>query len=841
VLVLVALAGLGLVVRSWSSRGAVELSEGSDSRPEVVQARPPAPVPREDYTFDEVAALLRRQASRVRFEDDVLEVGRRRLRVCYSIDTSLQREAGELLRRYHPRYGAIAMVESHTGRVLLLSSFVNEGEPFLGRNLYCRSFFPAASVFKIVTAAAAIERGRLLPSSELRQAGRNHTLYSFQLDSTLSSYRTITLADAFAYSINPVFGRLGIYVLGREGLAEYSERFGFGEPIPFEFDIDSSTVGAFDSTFGMAEVASGFNQDTRMSPLFGALLGAAVAEEGVMMAPRVVDSLIDIRDSRRVFTAETRPWRLAVQRALEPQGRLIRSRLVFVGDEDFDPLARSVSSSPRLLRDLVTQRGGKKLGPFEVETEVELRKPLMNLVRLVRKRAEVVADVQQGFASESRLAVASALLDETVRQLDEVLERRSAWTLSRLRAEVVGSAGDRGQSAWVMLLVLVGKHLRTFRARARAELCKGSGLAQAACRGPDDYAATLSLLQSEGALVKEGLVQPCGGAAAGLFMQDWGSIETTEFELTARAVAELGYDRQAPAAAVDRAPDLIEPRLKLSDVVLDGATARAMELATAHARNAGVLLGTWGLGRVLPWGRGVTLLFWGPPGTGKTATAEALAGELGCALLVADYSAIENCYVGQTEKNIVATFARARQSRALLFWDEADAILADRDEASRSWEVSRVNVLLQELERFEGVCVLATNRRPALDGALERRISLKVEFARPGRDLRARLWRTLLPTEMPLAGDVDVEALAAWDLSGGGITNVIVNGARAALVRSGDHHPDRGDPRSAKSPVVAVALQDLEEAYRSERSSWWTSKGTATRGVIGFRRESSDS
>jgi cell division protein FtsI/penicillin-binding protein 2 len=280
----------------------------------VLQAPLPAPKPaREEYTFEEVSALLRRQAPRLRLQDDVLEVGRKRLLVRYSIDSSLQRQAEVFLKRYRPKYAAIAMVESRTGRVLLLTSYVNEGEPFLGRDLYCRNYFPAASVFKLVTAAGAIERGKLTPASELRQTGRNHTLYTFQLESNLKNYRTISLADAFAYSINPVFGRLGIYVLGREGLLEYAGRFGFGEPIPFELSADSATIGACDSTFEQAEVASGFNQDTRMSPLFGALMAAAVAENGTLNAPRVVDSMVDIRENRRVYAAETRPWRLAVQ------------------------------------------------------------------------------------------------------------------------------------------------------------------------------------------------------------------------------------------------------------------------------------------------------------------------------------------------------------------------------------------------------------------------------------------------------------------------------------------------------------------------------------------------
>ena len=207
-------------------------------------------------------------------------------------------------------------------------------------------------------------------------------------------------------------------------------------------------------------------------------------------------------------------------------------------------------------------------------------------------------------------------------------------------------------------------------------------------------------------------------------------------------------------------------------------------------------------------------LFYGPPGTGKTATAEALAAELGRPLLTADYSKIQNCFVGQTEKNIVALFRRARRHNAVLFWDEADAMFHDRDAASRAWEVRDVNVLLQEIERFDGVCILATNRKPTLDKALARRITAKVEFPRPDRARRADIWRKLLPPRMPLAEDVDPERLAEADLSGGEIKNVILNAARLACGRS---------------PDSQVTAQDLHQAATMELAG----RGE-TRRVAGF-------
>jgi SpoVK/Ycf46/Vps4 family AAA+-type ATPase len=240
-------------------------------------------------------------------------------------------------------------------------------------------------------------------------------------------------------------------------------------------------------------------------------------------------------------------------------------------------------------------------------------------------------------------------------------------------------------------------------------------------------------------------------------------------------------------------------------------------MAIAQVRHADLLIRNWGLAQTLPYGRAVSMLFSGPSGVGKTACAETVAHELGRPILVADYSRIQDCWVGETEKNIVNTFRNARRNRAVLFWDEADAMFYDRNQTRSSWEVRDVNVLLQELERFDGVCVLATNRKASLDPALERRLTLKVEFERPGRDLRRRIWQKLLPAKMPLGPDVDLDRLAAWDLSGGEIKNVILNAARLAL---------------ARDPKGLVRMQEFEQAASMSDGSGWSK---AKR--VGFTKE----
>jgi len=215
----------------------------------------------------------------------------------------------------------------------------------------------------------------------------------------------------------------------------------------------------------------------------------------------------------------------------------------------------------------------------------------------------------------------------------------------------------------------------------------------------------------------------------------------------------------------------------------------------------------WGLSEILSYGTSVTALFSGPPGTGKTACAEAFSYQLNKPIITVNYSEMQSKWVGETEKKIVKIFREAQDSQAVLFWDEADAMFYDRDSASHNWEVRDVNILLQELERFEGVCILSTNRKIRLDKALERRIAIKIEFERPDRQLRRQIWNTLVPKSMPLSPDVSIEDLSEEDLSGGEIKNIVLNAARLSLMRE-DH--------------AVVTMIDFEKAIQMERQGSWT-------------------
>lgn len=228
----------------------------------------------------------------------------------------------------------------------------------------------------------------------------------------------------------------------------------------------------------------------------------------------------------------------------------------------------------------------------------------------------------------------------------------------------------------------------------------------------------------------------------------------------------------------------LDPRFTVDRVILDVEARSAVEDVLWQVREGRFLLEDWEMGKLLEKGRGVVALFAGLPGTGKTMTAEAMAGSLGKKLLIADYAQLESKWIGETEKNIVAVFRMAAELDAVLLIDEADAILAGRLDGNHYNDRAynrQVSLLLQELENFDGLCVLTTNREMSLDVGLARRISASITFGVPQVEERERLWRGLVSPRVPLAADVDFTELAArFALTGGHIKNVVVAALRGA-------------------------------------------------------------
>jgi SpoVK/Ycf46/Vps4 family AAA+-type ATPase len=240
-----------------------------------------------------------------------------------------------------------------------------------------------------------------------------------------------------------------------------------------------------------------------------------------------------------------------------------------------------------------------------------------------------------------------------------------------------------------------------------------------------------------------------------------------------------------------RAVETVIPERTFSDVILPPATRRTLDEALAQVRNHTLIFNRWGLGERHASGLGLAFNFAGAPGTGKTICAEAIAHALGMKLLVVNYAEVESMWVGETPKNIVAAFRAATEQNAVLFFDEADAIASRRSAGSglphmREANIT-VNVLLRELEEFNGVVIFATNLAANFDPAFERRIRTHVRFEMPGLEERERIWHVQVhPSKTPLARDVDFRVLAErYPASGGDIKNAVIKAAVAAAAEPG--------------------------------------------------------
>jgi cell division protein FtsI/penicillin-binding protein 2 len=209
-----------------------------------------------------------------------------------TLDMLLQNAVLDNLDYTAVRYIGIVAMEPFTGKVLSMAGF-DKDDP--DNNACTDNKFPAASVFKIITAAAAIESCGFNSDSEITYIGRKHTLYKSQLKDSTGRKRNnrITLRDSFAQSVNPVFGKLGVHHIEKMTLEEYAEAFGFNREIAFELPLMPSMVFVSDDVYHRAEIASGFNRETTISPLHGALMGAAVLNGGRLVEPILIERITD--------------------------------------------------------------------------------------------------------------------------------------------------------------------------------------------------------------------------------------------------------------------------------------------------------------------------------------------------------------------------------------------------------------------------------------------------------------------------------------------------------------------------------------------------------------------
>ncbi len=228
----------------------------------------------------------------------------------------------------------------------------------------------------------------------------------------------------------------------------------------------------------------------------------------------------------------------------------------------------------------------------------------------------------------------------------------------------------------------------------------------------------------------------------------------------------------------------IEPRYGWDDIILPQDQIEILRELVATVRGRSKVLEEWGLGRKLASSRAVTVLFAGPPGVGKTMAAEVIALDLGLDLYKIDLSGLVSKYIGETEKNLERVFTEAQSSNAILFFDEADAIFGKRSgvkDAHDRYANLEVSYLLQRMEFYDGVTILATNLRSNLDEAFLRRLQFAIDIPFPDEKHRLSIWETLFPAGVARADDVDLPEMARrYKLAGGNIRNILVAAAYLA-------------------------------------------------------------
>ena len=261
-----------------------------------------------------------------------------------SIDRELQAAVFDLFRRYDPPYGAFAAMEPDTGRVVALVGYKKGGEsdPYLA----LRASYPAASLVKVITAAAAIELGGVSPDDEIRYRGGIYKINPSDIHSDEGG-NGMTLEEAIARSANSVFGKVAVRDVGAEALGEYLEKFGFGAPVPFDLPVEQSRAVVPENEYALARTGSGFG-DVHVSPLHMAMVMSALAPGGAMPRPFLVDRIVDERGVvvyepgpstlRDVVSAETAQ---AVVRMLVKTIEMGTSRRAF-GAPDKTPLLQDM-------------------------------------------------------------------------------------------------------------------------------------------------------------------------------------------------------------------------------------------------------------------------------------------------------------------------------------------------------------------------------------------------------------------------------------------------------------------------------------------------------------------
>jgi hypothetical protein len=525
------------------------------------------------------------------------------------------------------------------------------------------------------------------------------------------------------------------------------------------------------------------------------------------------------------LTARSPAERLARFRALGPYGRLRRHRLLVAGEPAPTALRQELQLGPGVLDFLLTGRGRPEAlfrDPDHISLDGRPEPPpgtdLARLSRLGRALDRRELDVlgvwaeRRGGGDETVLAV----LAESGRPVRRLRLAELPGQPPERRAEVAEAL--RAASALAAVLWIATEPLTAAGAEPLADLVAE---ALADCRipvvlsgrhpwrptallaartyaelevEPPDYAARQTMWT---AAVGELPDDRCADLAARLRL---GPGELRAAIRVARTQAWLaGNGRPAPvdqhlekACAVvtrRRTPtfaSVVEPRRRPEDLVLTPELHRQVLEIARFYRAWPRVAEDWGFGRLVTGGGGIKALFTGDSGTGKTLAAEVIAHELRVPLVKVDLARVVSKWVGETEKNLAAAFEEAEDSHSVLFFDEADALFGKRGEVEHGtdrYANLEVSYLLQRLEDYGGLVILASNLKDNIDPAFTRRFQVTLNFPRPAEGERRRIWAVSLPAAAPVAGGLDFDVLARLDMTGGSISGAARS---AALLAAAD-------------------------------------------------------
>ncbi|MBS4015324.1 MAG: ATP-binding protein [Candidatus Latescibacteria bacterium] len=327
------------------------------------------------------------------------------------------------------------------------------------------------------------------------------------------------------------------------------------------------------------------------------------------------------------------------------------------------------------------------------------------------------------------------------------------------------------------------------------------------------------LLSSSGTLMKAGLIE----ADSDRFYRDRKKMPfEKEYKISKKAfnqIAGVPEKNDEPRISGDDPDDPLpstldirEPEVCFDNLILPQEIITSIEDALWQFVNGEKVYEKYGLGSKIPYGRAVVMLFYGPSGTGKTATSEAIARQLGKKIGYVSYEKIVNKWVGNSEKNLSNIFSEAKENNCVLLFDEADALFAERMNQGHSTDRmynNMANILMQELERAASLVILTTNREVVIDKAFERRLLLKLKFDLPPAPEREKIWEVFLKDCPKLSPDVSFEELGNFELAGGKIKNIVLKAVMKCA---------KQDRPITQADLLAYARQETQNRLTGEKN-----------------------